>query len=83
MKAPLTIARQRQQSRQSRFLACFAQSGNLMASANQASVSRQIVYYWRDTSPSFAKKLATAANTAFRPPALSIPTGTKRERGRR
>jgi hypothetical protein len=35
---------------------------NVSHSAQAAGVSRQLVYYWRDTSPSFAKRMFDAEN---------------------
>ena len=35
---------------------------NVSHSAQAAGVSRQLVYYWRDASPSFAKRMLDAEN---------------------
>jgi len=60
-----SIARRRQTAKQRDFLSHFSISGSVLASAKQAGVSRQLVYYWREHSPAFAEKLSTAASNAF------------------
>ena len=72
-----SIAQRRQTAKQRDFLAHFARSGNILASAKLAGVSRQLVYYWRDNSPTFAERLSLAADDAFgdKPPALPQSAG--------
>ena len=60
-----SIAERRQAAKQRDFLTHFARSGNVLASARQAGISRGIVYYWREHSPAFAAKLSVAAGNAF------------------
>ncbi len=60
-----SIAQRRQTAKQRDFLAHFARSGNILASARLAGVSRQLVYYWRDNSPTFTERLSLAADDAF------------------
>jgi len=66
MPIEATFAHRRQLAKQLVFLSHFAKSGSVLASAKLAGVSRQLVYYWRDTSPSFAAKLSDAADVAFK-----------------
>tara|TARA_R110002049_G_scaffold229274_4_gene401366 strand:+ start:405 stop:719 length:315 start_codon:yes stop_codon:yes gene_type:complete len=60
-----TIAQRRQLAKQRDFLADFEASGSVLSSAKQAGVSRQLVYYWRKTCPSFERRLSAAADLAF------------------
>ena len=60
-----SIARKRQTARQREFLTHFALSGNVRQSAKQVRVSRALVYWWRENSPSFSEKLNAAADQAF------------------
>jgi hypothetical protein len=60
-----SISHRRQVSKQRDFLSHFARSGNVLASAKLAGVSRQLVYYWRENSPTFAAQLSVAAGQAF------------------
>jgi MOSC domain-containing protein YiiM len=60
-----SISHRRQVSKQRDFLTHFARSGNVLASAKQAGVSRALIYYWRENSPAFAEKLSAAAGEAF------------------
>lgn len=60
-----SIAQRRQAAKMRDFLSHFAVSGNVLASAKQAGVSRQLVYYWREQSPAFEEKLSAAAGKAF------------------
>jgi len=60
-----SIAERRQAAKQRDFLTHFARSGNILASAKQAGISRGIVYYWREQYPAFAAKLSAAAGNAF------------------
>lgn len=77
-----SIAQRRQLSKQQKFLVHFSESGNVLASARQAGVSRALVYYWREHSPSFAEKLSEAADEAFggseRKPIPIIPMTAQR-----
>lgn len=82
MKISDSIAQRRQLSKQQKFLFHFSNSGNVLASARQAGVSRALVYYWREQSPAFAEELSAAANEAFgageRKPAPTIPMTAQR-----
>lgn len=60
-----SIAGKRQAAKQRDFLLHFSSLGNVRDSAALAGVSRQVVYYWKDNSPSFAEKLSNAADEAF------------------
>jgi hypothetical protein len=60
-----SIAARRQAAKQRDFLTHFARSGNVLASAKHAGISRGIVYYWREHSPAFAARLTSAAEKAF------------------
>ena len=60
-----SIAGKRQAAKQRDFLLHFSSLGNVRDSAAMAGVSRQVVYYWKDNSPSFAEKLSLAADKAF------------------
>jgi hypothetical protein len=60
-----SIAQRRQTARQRDFLTHFVRSGNVLASAREAGISRGIVYYWREHSPAFAEKLSTAVANVF------------------
>lgn len=71
-----SIARQRQTAKQRDFLIHFALTGNVLASAKQAGVSRALVYWWRENSPAFAEELSAAAANAFN----ESPAGPKLER---
>lgn len=60
-----SIAQRRQTSKQRDFLTIFARSGNVRTSAKQAGVSRALIYWWRENSPTFAEKMSAAAAEAF------------------
>jgi len=60
-----SIAQRRQTAKQRDFLSHFVQSGNVLASARQAGISRGIVYYWREHSTAFAEKLSNAVADVF------------------
>jgi hypothetical protein len=76
-----SIARRRQSAKQRDFIVHFERSGNVLASARLAGVSRQLVYYWRETSPAFAERLSAAAGEAFGETlASSQPSGRKSAR---
>lgn len=76
-----SIGQRRQTAKQRDFLTHFANSGNVLASAKQAGISRQLVYYWRENSPVFAEKLSAAAGAAFGETlASSQPSGRKSAR---
>ena len=68
MHSEATISQRRQLGKQRLFLSHFEESGNILASAERAGISRQLVYYWRENSPAFAGMLSTAADVAFQAP---------------
>ncbi|MEI6715142.1 MAG: hypothetical protein WCO60_15390 [Verrucomicrobiota bacterium] len=70
-----SISQRRQHVKQLAFLSHFEKSGNVLASAKRTGISRQLVYYWRNSSPSFAKKLSTATEIAFKDSMLALPLG--------
>ncbi|MES2598971.1 MAG: hypothetical protein V4662_26805 [Verrucomicrobiota bacterium] len=74
MQFEATFARRRQLAKQEAFLSIFAESGNILTSAKQAGVSRQLVYYWREISPAFERQLNAAADVAFKSPAAVLPS---------
>lgn len=77
MQFEATFARRRQLAKQQAFLSIFAESGNILTSAKQAGVSRQLVYYWREISPAFERQLNEAADIAFKsPPAAPLGKGS-------
>ena len=80
MHSEATISQRRQLGRQRLFLSHFEESGNILASAKRAGISRQLVYYWRENSPAFASKLFVAADAAFQAPQSGR---RKQERGAR
>lgn len=64
MKTNESISQRRQKTKQESFLEHFKKSGIIMASAEAAGVSRQIVYHWINTSPSFEKRMREAEKVA-------------------
>lgn len=60
-----SIAKKRQTAKQRDFLARFARSGNVLASAKEVGISRGLVYYWREHSPAFVAEMNAAADDAF------------------
>lgn len=73
MQFEATFARRRQLAKQQAFLSIFAESGNILASAKRAGVSRQLVYYWREISPAFERQINDAADIAFKSPPATLP----------
>jgi hypothetical protein len=77
-----SLARRRQAAKQRNFLNHFSNLGNVRDSAALAGVSRALVYYWREHSPTFAEKLSAAADEAFggseRKPTQYSPTSAQR-----
>lgn len=62
---PEHIATTRRLAKQKKFLAEFVKLGHVGKSAKLAGVSRALVYWWRDTYPSFANELTLAIDEAF------------------
>jgi hypothetical protein len=62
MKKEPSLSKRRQSHKQDLFLDHFKQTGNLSQSADVAGVSRQLVYYWRQTSRTFANRMLDAEN---------------------
>ncbi len=62
MKKAESITQRRQSFKQQLFLDNYRKDGIVGQSATAAGVSRQVVYYWRQTSPSFAKRMQDAEN---------------------
>jgi hypothetical protein len=76
-----SIVRKRQAAKQRDFLTHFSRLGNVRDSAKQAGVSRALVYWWREHSPSFAEKLSATADEIFgeseRKPTQYSPTSAQ------
>jgi hypothetical protein len=83
MQLETNISQRRQLGRQRLFLSRFAESGNILTSARWAGISRQLVYYWRETSPAFASKLSAAADVAFQSPQSASLVVKRKERSAR
>jgi len=81
MQFEATLTRRRQLSKQRNFLSIFAESGNILTSAKRAGVSRQLVYYWRETSPAFAGRFDAAADVAFGSPTAVLPDKMSKTKG--
>lgn len=81
MELTESIARKRQTAKQRDFLTHFSRLGNVRDSAKLAGVSRALVYWWREHSPSFAEKLSAVADEVFgeseRKPTQRIPTSAQ------
>jgi len=73
MQIQASFARRRQLAKQQSFLSIFAKSGNILASAKLAGITRQAVYYWREISPAFERQLNDAADIAFKSPPAALP----------
>ena len=62
MKVEDSLTQRRQLFKQRIFLDHFKKWGIIAPCAEAAGVTRQLVNYWRETSPSFAKRMLVAAN---------------------